>query len=198
MWFCYPDDGGLLDGTRDTFGGIVPPSRLILCYKYGRRNPNIVKQYFTKLIPATACPDTKTLQSASIFSPAWESIFFCSSLSERADRGCWVSCNQHGNKSSSLMNNRRWKTYLILTSGDIADSLDSPGRLSVYQFSLPKADSDSMSSSDSLVQSKSKDKCFLLCQEQKEWKCVSIQESISSAQSSFKFSSFWLKSSSFL
>ncbi len=54
------------------------------------------------------------------------------------------------------MNNRRWKTYLILTSGDIADSLDSAGRLSVYQFSLPKADSDSMSSSDSLVQSKSK------------------------------------------
>ena len=162
MWFCYPDDGGLLDGTRDTFGGIVPPSRLILCYKYGRRNPNIVKQYFTKLIPATACPDTKTLQSASIFSPAWESIFFCSSLSERADRGCWVSCNQHGNKSSSLMNNWRGKTYLILTSGDIADSLDSPGRLSVYQFSLPKADSDSMSNSDSLVQSKSKRIVFWL------------------------------------
>ena len=50
------------------------------------------------------------------------------------------------------MNNWRGKTYLILTSGDIADSLDR-GRLGVYQFSLPKA--ASMSSSDSLLQSKS-------------------------------------------
>ena len=50
------------------------------------------------------------------------------------------------------MNNWRWKTYLILTSGDIADSLDS-GRLGVYQFSLAKA--ASMSSSDLLLQSKS-------------------------------------------
>ena len=50
------------------------------------------------------------------------------------------------------MNNWRWKTYSILTSGDIADSLDS-GRLSVYQFSLAKA--ASMSSSDLLLQSKS-------------------------------------------
>ena len=50
------------------------------------------------------------------------------------------------------MNNWRWKTYLILTSGDIADSLDS-GCLGVYQFSLAKA--ASMSSSDLLLQSKS-------------------------------------------
>ena len=41
---------------------------------------------------------------------------------------------------------------MILTSGDIADSLDR-SRLGVYQFSLPKA--ASMSSLDSLLQSKS-------------------------------------------
>ena len=52
---------------------IVPMSLCLgLCYKYGLRNPNIVKQYFTKHI--SSATDTKTLQSASIFSP-WVHIF---------------------------------------------------------------------------------------------------------------------------
>ena len=62
--------------------------------------------------------------------------------------GCWVSCNQHGNKSSSLMNNWRGKTYLILTSGDIADSLDRAAAsvFTSFHFSRPRL-RDSMSSS---------------------------------------------------